>query len=270
MMPSTPDMQTETVRGIRQAEPAVMEAEWRQEPLYFSESGDELPQAANRSSEQSGQSSVTHTAGTSQQQVRITDGRQQSGMTSSRTVRPGLPVSGQSLMGEVPLAVVRPLDTRMKPLETILGRSRMPGMATTIPAQSRWVDNQPDDLRYLAPESTPQADPAVRAAAKSSDPVEQLPEWAQRFFQQSGSTPSVMQPAVTKPVQRPAAPQQIEWTAPGVAMRPANLVYQDTSAKTQPQQQPARLSDHELRRAADKVYRMIEERLRKEMRRSGR
>ena len=32
---------------------------------------------------------------------------------------------------------------------------------------------------------------------------------------------------------------------------------------------PARLSDSELRRAADKVYRMIEERLRRELRRSG-
>lgn len=173
-------------------------------------------------------------------------------------------------MGEVPLTVARPLDTRMKPLETILSRSHMPGMETAIPVQSPQIESQPDDLRYLAPESTPQAASAIRTAAKPSDPVEQLPEWAQRFFQQSGSAPSAMQPAMTKPVQRPAAPQQIEWTAPGAAMRPANLVYQDTSAKTQPQPQPARLSDHELRRAADKVYRMIEERLRKEMRRSGR
>ena len=65
-------------------------------------------------------------------------------------------------------------------------------------------------------------------------------------------------------------PGQIEWTAPGAVPKAAPIVFRENK---QPEAQhpaaPARLSDSELRRAADKVYRMIEDRLRRELRRSG-
>lgn len=69
---------------------------------------------------------------------------------------------------------------------------------------------------------------------------------------------------------QPPAAQQIEWTAPNALPSSASIVYAEH--KPQPAQSPqqaARLSDSELHRAADKVYRIIEERLRKELRRSG-
>lgn len=71
--------------------------------------------------------------------------------------------------------------------------------------------------------------------------------------------------------QQQAPGRQIQWTAPAAAPRPADITYRaKPPAEAAPPVQQATLSDRELRRAADKIYRMIEERLRREMRRSGR
>ena len=63
----------------------------------------------------------------------------------------------------------------------------------------------------------------------------------------------------------------MQWTAPAAVPQTPNITYHaKPPAAPAPPVQPAALSDRELRRAADKIYRMIEERLRREMRRSGR
>ena len=79
---------------------------------------------------------------------------------------------------------------------------------------------------------------------------------------------------------KPAGGRTVQWTAPGaippgtgdVTTRPAAVQYRQRPEREE--HSPARnqpvMTDAEVRRTADKVYRIIEERLRKELRRSGR
>ncbi len=71
----------------------------------------------------------------------------------------------------------------------------------------------------------------------------------------------------------------IQWTAPGarssaadVTTRPAALAYRERTEREEgpAQQQSPAMSEAEVQKTADKVYRIIEERLRRELRRSGR
>lgn len=99
-----------------------------------------------------------------------------------------------------------------------------------------------------------------------------LPEWAQRFLQQPPRADNQNTHRFSAAQQQTAGtqPGQIEWTAPGAMPKAEPVIFRENrQPETQRPAAPARLSDSELRRAADKVYRMIEERLRRELRRSG-
>lgn len=170
----------------------------------------------------------------------------------------------QLTVPEIPLAMVRPLALQTKQLEPLLGRHSH----NTDPVAPTLSDDPADVLSYLSmsqPGPTG-ASPAPKPTPTET-PAEQLPAWAQRFFKQSSDS---ILPSLVKSAPPPTQSRQIEWTAPNTMPRPANLVYQEPASKSQLPSPSARLSDHELRRAADKVYHMIEERLRKELRRSGR
>ncbi len=94
--------------------------------------------------------------------------------------------------------------------------------------------------------------------------MDKLPEWVQRFLKQPPAS------AQNAPERRKWPEKQIEWSAPNAPF--TQLVFHEKDAaerQHQPQGQ-FRLSDSELRRAADKVYKLIEERLRRELRRKGR
>lgn len=112
-------------------------------------------------------------------------------------------------------------------------------------------------LTYL-PQRIETAAPAVPTAPPSAAQANNhpLPEWATRFADFAA---------------QPSKAGQIEWTAPQAVRRPANIVYREDKAQELPQAKAVSLlSEGELRRTADKVYRMIQERLRRELRRSGR
>ena len=120
-------------------------------------------------------------------------------------------------------------------------------------------------LSYLQPPEGP-------GPAKRKPPADSaLPQWAQKLLEKPAG-PDV-RPAggvsYTAPQQAPV--RQMQWTAPAAVPQTPNITYHaKPPAAPAPPVQPAALSDRELRRAADKIYRMIEERLRREMRRSGR
>ena len=187
---------------------------------------------------------------------------------------------------ERPRTVLRHLASRLpahpiQPLQTTLVR--------TLPA------NQIAAARLMAPLSNalvqPQAASVQSAAADGNElsylpiqAVEQktgretppqtgaLPEWAQRFLQQPPRADSQNTHRFSAAQQQTAGtqPGQIEWTAPGAMPKAAPVIFRENrQLEMQRPAAPARLSDSELRRAADKVYRMIEERLRRELRRSG-
>ena len=124
-------------------------------------------------------------------------------------------------------------------------------------------------------------------ATGEDERVQALPPWARRLMdypdtavgQRPGGAVSFGQTAKNAGVSAgvgqlpqlsgPETGRQIQWSAPGGAMPPANICYREPRpVETVPG--PAPMGERELRRTADKVYRMIEERLRRELRRSGR
>ena len=108
-----------------------------------------------------------------------------------------------------------------------------------------------------------------------------LPQWAQEFFQRN---PPVKAPAgqsgpaawsVQPPAAEKAGPagQMMEWTAPGAVPPGAPIALRTRQPEAQPPQtaaQPPHITEGEVRRAADQIYKIIEERLRRELRRGGR
>ena len=128
------------------------------------------------------------------------------------------------------------------------------------------------ELTYLPVQTTKEqtAQPPKKEPAPSTDTgyISTLPDWAQRFLQQ----PDQAAPNVALPSQPIAQPEQISWTAPNAVSPNAHMVFREAVQHKEDNlpPQPVHLSDGELRRAADRVYRMIEERLRRELRRSGR
>lgn len=120
------------------------------------------------------------------------------------------------------------------------------------------------------------AEEPVRPAPQEpveSEYVRKLPDWARRFLRssagQGGTVPStpVKQPT---PAGAPQGGEQIRWTAPAYAPpEPMELREKARPARQETPAAPPQLSQAELERAADQVYRMIEDRIRRERRRMG-
>lgn len=139
------------------------------------------------------------------------------------------------------------------------------------------------ELSYLPQQpgaEQPQSAPPPAQPAMDSEYVRSLPGWAQNFLKEgrpgaetsgSGTQMGVARSIATLPTGT-AQQEQVTWTAPQANQanrRPAEITYKQ---KEEPQDQTAqtgRMSDSELRRTADKVYQMIEERIRRERRRLG-
>ena len=149
-------------------------------------------------------------------------------------------------------------------------RTLIPGTpesrTTRLPATRREED--PAELSYLQPPSQPSAPPVER----KEEPA--LPQWAQRLLEKP-DTPDPRQSwrvaAASGQQPPPPAGRQIQWTAPAAIPQAPHITYRAMQpAEPVPPVPPASISDRELRRATEKIYRMIEERLRRELRRSGR
>ena len=170
-------------------------------------------------------------------------------------------------MKPVQTTLVRPQQAgntaAVRPIETFTDAALQPG--ETASRRAAVMDG--NELSYLPLQPAEQ-----KTDQKASSQASALPDWAQRFLQQPAGADRQNTQRFSAVQQQPAAvpPGQIEWTAPGAVPKAAPIVFRENK---QPEAQhpaaPARLSDSELRRAADKVYRMIEDRLRRELRRSG-
>ena len=151
----------------------------------------------------------------------------------------------------------------VRPMETFTDAALQPG--ETASRLAAVMDG--NELSYLPLQPAEQ-----KTDQKASSQTSALPDWAQRFLQQPAGADRQNTQRFSAVQQQTAAvpPGQIEWAAPGAVPKAAPIVFRENK---QPEAQhpaaPARLSDSELRRAADKVYRMIEDRLRRELRRSG-
>lgn len=152
------------------------------------------------------------------------------------------------------------------------------GEAGSLPAPPEWLE-----LTY-GPRGQPPDGAADRPAARGpmdSDYVRGLPDWARRFLQEGA--PQTREEAVrtmgtvrrtmgtARAIAAPPLPEgeAVTWTAPDYRA-PAAVEYREpTRQQEQPQARSVPVSDAELQRTADRVYRIIEERIRRERHRLG-
>ena len=206
-----------------------------------------------------------------------------------------LPQEGQAAAGSVRFAqavLARDLHkpraapaTRTAPAAQGLPAGEQPpwqgGTQLTFLHQQAWEERQ-------APRQSGRA-----LVAGDSDYIKSLPTWAQELLRRpdtretSGPAGGGFQPPRSPgghlpPNAVPGPNGQIRWTAPGVqppgavpagsgdsVHRPAQIQWKSPGQDLQPSP-PQPLGEAEIRKTADRVYHLIEERLRRELRRSGR
>lgn len=124
------------------------------------------------------------------------------------------------------------------------------------------------------PSAPPPAEGPAQARIPESDYVRSLPDWARRFLQTGGAdsqvsrTMGVARDIASLP--RSEAGDTVEWTAPGYHPPQAPITYREKSREEQPREvREVRITDVEIQRTADQVYRIIEDRIRRERRRLG-
>ena len=115
--------------------------------------------------------------------------------------------------------------------------------------------------------------PPAGHAAEESEYVRSLPDWARRFLRESGGQGGQSPMGTARDISalpRPAQGEEtVRWTAPSYRP-PAPITYREKNREAETRQAAApRLSEGELQRAADKIYRIIEDRIRQERRRLG-
>ena len=137
---------------------------------------------------------------------------------------------------------------------------------------------EPLELSYgPVPAGAAPPDPA-QTAGESASPAESayvksLPDWARRFLRegaaQSGQSMGTARNIASLPSQ--AEGDAVQWTAPNYRPPAAPMTYREKPGREERQagQQAPRISEAELQRTADRVYRMIEDRIRRERRRLG-
>ncbi|MBQ9459210.1 MAG: hypothetical protein IJU66_04680, partial [Oscillospiraceae bacterium] len=154
-----------------------------------------------------------------------------------------------------------------------------------LPATERESARPAAELFFSAAADQPGAaaysgEQAARETAKKSaqNGLDRLPGWARELFENEEQAKAGL--AALNAAKDPNAPPgaTIRWSAPGANRQPeekkssgpAQIELKTPKSAEEKTQMPRQISDAELQRTADKVYRIIEERLRREMRRNGR
>ncbi len=149
--------------------------------------------------------------------------------------------------------------------------------AAPEPLDLTYATQQPQSDAAVQPQQGQQSQQAQRGPM-DSDYVRSLPDWAQRFLREGAPQTAAAAAAqmgtarniATLP--QPEKGESFEWTAPNY-QAPAPVTYRERPQRqeqTQAQaQQSVRISDAEIRRTADRVYQIIEDRIRRERRRLG-
>ena len=139
------------------------------------------------------------------------------------------------------------------------------------------VQPKPVPLTYgpiqtaAGPNSSGQAAENTHLQPEESDYVRSLPEWARTFLKNGGGdshAPQTMGVARDIAVSQPETGGMVQWTAPRYHPPETPMAYREKERKKPTwENRPVRISDMEIQRTADRVYRIIEERNRRERRR---
>lgn len=206
--------------------------------------------------------------------------------------------TAQALPQQMPAAGGQGMERVFRPLGSVKSPGYMTGFrpgqtqAATLPVTGGSGQFQRQPLTYAA--SRPQAQPAMGPAPKGGEKaapaqagysespyVQSLPGWARDFLRDSFEPTKQKQPAQPMPGGQPAQGQsgasparpqsqpasQMVWTAPGYTGATARMTHKK---KPEPQETPPlRFSDAEIRRMANQVYTIIQDRLKRDQRRLG-
>lgn len=206
--------------------------------------------------------------------------------------------TAQALPQQMPAAGGQGMERVFRPLGSVKSPGYMTGFrpgqtqAATLPVTGGSGQFQRQPLTYAA--SRPQAQPAMGSAPKGGEKaapaqagysespyVQSLPGWARDFLRDSFEPTKQKQPAQPmpgspaaqgQPGASPAGPSaqpasQMVWTAPGYTGATARMTH-----KKKPETQetpPLRFSDAEIKRMANQVYTIIQDRLKRDQRRLG-
>lgn len=120
------------------------------------------------------------------------------------------------------------------------------------------------------PEPQPGGEPLQE---EESEFVRSLPDWARRFLKQSRSTSAPHTMGVARDIATVPPPQQaenVQWTSPNYHPPQATITHREKKQEEGPKAaQEVHISEAEIQRTADRVYRIIEDRIRRERRRLG-
>lgn len=206
--------------------------------------------------------------------------------------------TAQALPQQMPAAGGQGMERVFRPLGSVKSPGYMTGFrpgqtqAAALPVTGGSGQFQRQPLTYAA--SRPQAQPAMGSAPKGGEKaapaqagysespyVQSLPGWARDFLRDSFEPTKQKQPAQPmpgspaaqgQPGASPAGPSaqpasQMVWTAPGYTGATARMTH-----KKKPETQetpPLRFSDAEIKRMANQVYTIIQDRLKRDQRRLG-
>lgn len=175
------------------------------------------------------------------------------------------------------------LNQQAEPANILSPESFQPSPSESSPLREnaqRAAPPEPVTLTYgptqpaPEPSAPPPAEGPAQARIPESDYVRSLPDWARRFLQTGGAdsqvsrTMGVARDIASLP--QPETGDTVEWTAPGYHPPQAPITYREKSREEQPREvREVRITDAEIQRTAHQVYRIIEDRIRRERRRLG-
>ena len=120
---------------------------------------------------------------------------------------------------------------------------------------------------------TPPQEPAPSSGYRESEYVRSLPEWARNFLRSSADPQAAKTMGVARDIsalQAPPAEEDVQWTAPNYRPPDAPIAYREKKSEASPRAvEEVRISEAEIQRTADRVYRIIEDRIRLERHRLG-
>lgn len=206
----------------------------------------------------------------------------------------------KTLSRQTPAAEGQGLNRVFRPLGSVKSPGHMTGFrarqtqdaAPLAMGGSGQLPRQPLAYAPIRPEAPqPQAGGAAPRGGEKAAPaqggyrespyVQSLPGWARDFLRDSFEPTKQSQPAQPKPGGQPAQGQsgasparpqsqpasQMVWTAPGYTGATARMTHKK---KPEPQETPPlRFSDAEIKRMANQVYTIIQDRLKRDQRRLG-
>lgn len=182
--------------------------------------------------------------------------------------------------GIKPFSASHPMKRGTAGTESKEAPVREPIMAA-LPVTEDTVASVPPELVFAAQTvmTEPPADPTAQRPVKPSDSdnTDNLPTWAKELLEKSGVSDTTKHSAVFSGRNAVPNANQINWSAPvAVSPRqnaqngPAELAFKERAEDEQRSMYQQQISDAELRRTADRVYKLISEKIRLELRRSGR